>query len=84
MTTLLDQLYQFTMENRITAYLTDKEYYLAQKYRREHRETLVRHLDGEGLKVLELYEDARAEEDWFDSMALFRAALSLGLELSRL
>ena len=85
MTTLLQALYTYTYENRMQYAQEDKLRYnessrIAEQAKKELREMLSE----EGQKRLEEYVEEEGTKQSLELKTMFRAGLSIGLELSRI
>ena len=83
MTDLIEWLYQYAQEERWYKYLDSQEYESNLHYSEQRLQWLMEHLDEPARKQLEDYRAMSAQAQAEADAALFRAALSLGLELSR-
>ena len=77
-------LYEYTLKNRVPAFLTGEEYEEQCRSTEQQEERLRRLLPPEGQQSLVDYAgDSRIKGD-LELEAMFQAAFSLGMELSRL
>lgn len=82
---ILDILFHFIHESRAQSYIAgNSEYKQTLAYCSQQRRWLEEHLSPEALEVLELLRDNESDVTYWESLALFRASLALGLELGRL
>ena len=82
MTPALQALYDYTLENRFSALLTDQTYKNLESLFQQHLDTLYRELPQSQRETLEKLCDALWEQRDLELEALFQAAWAVSRELS--
>ncbi len=77
-------LYEYTLKNRVPAFLTGEEYEEQCRAIEKQEEELRRLLPPEGQQLLKSYSRNLELNGTMELEAIFQAAFSLGMELSRL
>lgn len=77
-------LYEYTLKNRVPAFLTGEEYEEQCRAIEKQEEELRRLLSPEGQQLLKSYSRDLELKGTMELEAMFQAAFSLGMELSRL
>ena len=84
MNSILDYLYLCAMESHKSRYLTQEEtrdYRAAARYMEIEHDKLVDLLEGEALKLFDLYVENRDDEAHYEDLSTFRVGLAIGLKL---
>lgn len=84
MNSILDYLYLCAMERDKSGYLTPDEkrdYHAAASFAEKEYDKLKLLLEGEPLRIFDLYAENRDDEVHYEDLSTFRIGLAMGLKL---